>query len=244
MKIKLFYFICLITVMSCGLEDGNINLSEDNGNGKTSTNGSTSRFTIKDNYLYTIESNKLKVFDISISSKPNLINDLYIGNNIETIFSYRDQLYIGASTGIYIINIKNPKYVYLESYIEHWVARDPVVVKDDIIYSTARNSWSGQLNIYQKQNNSFVNLSSFRMNQPYGLGISDHYLYICDINDGLILFDVKNPRQIVKLKSFNDVQSPQDVIVLDKLIIVSTANQFFLFDSSDPINLKLIQQIK
>ena len=59
-----------------------------------------------------------------------------------------------------------------------------------------------------------------------------------------ILFDVKNPRQIVKLKSFNDVQSPQDVIVLDKLIIVSTANQFFLFDSSDPINLKLIQQIK
>ena len=30
MKIKLFYFICLITVMSCGLEDGNINLSEDN----------------------------------------------------------------------------------------------------------------------------------------------------------------------------------------------------------------------
>lgn len=102
------------------------------------------RFTIFDKYLYAATQSDLLVFDISTAEKPDSVNKINLGWGIETIFPYKDKLFIGSNTGMYIFDNSNPAKPVRQSIFQHARACDPVVVEGDKAYVTLRQGWCGQ----------------------------------------------------------------------------------------------------
>ena len=73
----------------------------------TGIGGSMARFTIVDDYLYTIDSWTLKSYDITDQLNPVYKEDVNLGWGIETIFPYNGNLFIGAQSGMHIYNLDN-----------------------------------------------------------------------------------------------------------------------------------------
>ena len=74
----LFVFITL----SCSNDSESNALSTSD----TGLSGSLARFTILDDFLYTVDDQDLNVFDISNNEEPVLVNTINIGFDIETLF--------------------------------------------------------------------------------------------------------------------------------------------------------------
>ncbi|MEO7766646.1 MAG: hypothetical protein ABIS01_04440, partial [Ferruginibacter sp.] len=70
--------------------------------GLTGVGGSMARFTIVNNYLYTVGQASLAAFNISLPAEPVKENVKSIGWNIETIYPLKDKLFIGSQTGMFI----------------------------------------------------------------------------------------------------------------------------------------------
>ena len=87
----------------------------------TGVGGSTARFAIIGNTLYTVDDKSLNVFDISDAKKPIKIGRSYIGRNIETIFP-RDAktIFIGSQNGMYVYNISDPNLITEQTIVNHF----------------------------------------------------------------------------------------------------------------------------
>ena len=55
--------------------------------------GSMSRFAIYKDYLYTILHNQLGIFDLTGETPEKVGKEVYVGDNAETIFPYKDYLF-------------------------------------------------------------------------------------------------------------------------------------------------------
>jgi len=98
--------------------------------------GSLARFTISGDYLYTVEFDQLKIFDISNEKEPVFIKQVNPGPEIESIFSMDKTLFLGSRYGVYILDISNPEYPIVLSEYSHIYSGDPVVVSGNYAYAT------------------------------------------------------------------------------------------------------------
>lgn len=234
-----------------GWDDISFNSGESGTNsvgGITGVGGSMARFTIVKNYMYSVDRSNLQTFDISIPSDPKPWAKINIGWNIETIFPYKDKLFIGSMQGMFIYDISNPlNPVYLSEFT-HARNCDPVVADDKYAYITLRSGTrcggnSNQLDIVDISNIIHPkHIKTYPMQGPAGLGIDGNILFICDGIAGLKVFDAENPEDIKLLSWESDLES-YDIIPLGKIAIVICNNGLFQYDYSDPKNLKLLSVI-
>lgn len=97
---KTLAIIILATLtISCESDSYNGSDSQDTG-----TSGSLARFAIAGNYLYTVELEQLKIFNISDETSPQFIKQIYPGFGIETIFSSGGYLFWDRA-GVYTFTI-------------------------------------------------------------------------------------------------------------------------------------------
>ena len=194
--------------------------------------GSTARFTIVDNILYTVNNSSLISFDISNASAPKQVKTTDIGFGIETIFPYKNNLFIGAQTGMYIYDISNPDNPQKLSLYEHIYSCDPVVVQDTLAYVTLHSQdswcgrWSNELHIINISNLRKPELlNTYNMENPLGLGVDGDYLFICD--NTLKVYDISNKKALVLKQEFSI--NANDVIPYNNLLLVigdKTLNQY------------------
>ena len=85
-----------------------VDFSGSGSQSSTGTGGSMARFTIYDFVLYAINNNRIVIFDISTLTEPTSVGDEYISWNIETLFPYKDKLFIGSQNGMLIYDLVNP----------------------------------------------------------------------------------------------------------------------------------------
>lgn len=177
--------------------------------------GSMARFAITENTLYIVDNTSLKVFNISTPKTPDSIGVTNIGIGIETIFPYKNSLFVGSQNGMHIFNIDDRlKPVKLSTY-EHIFSCDPVVADDKYAYVTLRsgNTCMRGLNrldvvdISDLKNPKFE--TSMDLTRPYGLALNRNDLYVCD--DGLKVIDVSDKADL-RLKSHFYAVSSYDVI--------------------------------
>jgi hypothetical protein len=239
-KIILYIIVIAIVLGSCSKND---NSSAAFAN-TTGAGGSLARYAILGNYLYTVDNNSLKVFDISVSSNPVLKSTVPIGFNIETIYPFKDKLFIGSASVVYIFSVANPeKPVQLGQAISPLVLRrcDPVVAKDTVAYATLRTSGvcggvQSTLAVYDIKNiNNPVQKNALPLFEPYGLGYSDTVLYVCDKQSGLNLFNIADAYNPIKVKAIND-GSYIDVIPYNNQLICWVTDGVIIYDISDNIN--------
>ena len=90
-------------------------------------------------YLYTVNQSAMQLFNIQNPAEPQVGNQDQLGWGIETIFPYKDKLFIGSQTGMHIYDNANPENPMRLSVFQHARVCDPVVVHDDIAYVTLRS---------------------------------------------------------------------------------------------------------
>ena len=201
----------------------------------TGTGGSLARFQIVDNYLYTVGNYEMAIFNIQNLAEPVLSNTQYAGWNIETMFQAEGYLYLGSTNGMYIYNLVNPSSPEFVSDFTHWEGCDPVVVDGDYAYLTLRGgNLCGQLesvleviDISDKTNPTLA--ARYNLENPYGLGIKNNMLYVCDGTAGLKLFERETPEDLRLVNSLKDIQA-KDVIPLEKSLIMIGGNTLYQYE--------------
>lgn len=223
----------------------------DSSNQTAGAGGSTARFTIVGNYLYTVDHTSLKSFFISNPDQPVFKSKTDIGINVETIFPYQDKLFIGSSSSMYIFSLENPdkpRLVGSATYQIH-MSCDPVVVKDNAAYATLRADgpcgWGmSSLVVYDVSSlSSPVLKTTLPLSSPYGLGVAQHALYVCDGENGLVIFDVSDPYSPNRVSEIDD-KTFYDVIPYDNILICQVSDGFALYDiGTDPLNPVFISNV-
>ncbi|WJJ96477.1 LVIVD repeat-containing protein [Algibacter luteus] len=210
----------------------------------TGTGGSLARFQIVDNYLYTVGNYEMAIFNIQNLEEPFLVNTQYAGWNIETMFQAEGYLYLGSTNGMYIYNLKNPSAPEYVSEFTHWEGCDPVVVNGDYAYLTLRGgNLCGQLEsvleVIDISNKSNPTLSArYDLENPYGLGIRNNMLYVCDGTAGLKLFELETPKDLKLVNTLDDIQAT-DVIPLENNLIMIGGNTLYQYEYKEN-NIELI----
>lgn len=231
----LLFFVLSLTI-SCSKDSG---VQADSS--QTGVGGSTARFAVAGDYLYTVNASTLEIFDVSNPDLPNKVNSQEVGFGIETIFPYEDHLFIGAQTGMYIYDIKNPAKPVKLSLYEHIYTCDPVVVDGDYAYVTLHSAdswcgrWADELHIIDISNlNSPKLLTTYTMENPLGLGVDGNTLFVCD--EGLKVYDITDKTNIVLKQHFSI--SANDVIPYKDLLLVIGDNGLYQYDySGEELNL-------
>lgn len=212
--------------------------------------GSMARFALYNNFLYTVGQNNLHLFDISNPAKPTSYSTINLGWGIETIFPYKDKLFIGSSTGMYIYDNSNPSDPKQLSVFQHMMACDPVVVQDNVAYVTLRSGTTcrnaqNQLDLVDISNPTRPQLiKSYPMQNPHGLSIDFPTLYLCEGKYGLKTFDVSDQFAVDKnmLSHMKDIDA-YDVISLGKTLLMVGKDGFYQYDATNPRQLRQISKI-
>ncbi len=170
------------------------------GGGSTGVNGSMSRFGLYKDYLYVVLNNQMDIFDLSGAEPVVAAETIPVGWNVETIFSYKDCMFMGTPTGMLIYSVKDPLKPEYQSSLTHVYGCDPVVVEDDIAYVTVHsgNNCGQNFNELIIINVSDVKrpqpIVSYTMTKPKGLGIDNGTLFLCD--DGLKIYNADDPQTL------------------------------------------------
>lgn len=187
--------------------------------------GSLARFKIVENYLYVVDNHNINIFDIQNLQTPEKTQTVFAGFDIETIFNKDNYLFLGSMSGMYIYDITNPGTPSFISEFQHGTACDPVVVDNNYAYITLRagNSCGAFESSLQIVNISDIRNpileTSYKMNEPYGLGIKDEKLFICDGSSGLKVYDKTNVKDLKQLNHFKDITT-FDVIPLENNLLM------------------------
>ncbi len=209
----------------------------------TGQGGSLARFKIVGDYLYAIDYSHINIFDISDLNKPKSLNDVSVGFDIETIFNQGRHLFIGGSQGMYIYDISSPSKPTFVSEFRHGTACDPVVVDGNYAFVTLRGGgFCGTetgLYIIDISNISRPRLLKiYPMTGPYGLGIRDEKLFICDGDAGLKVYDKTNVEDLVKLNHFENIIT-YDVIPLQNSLLMIGDKVLYQYEYLDR-NIRLL----
>jgi len=217
----------------------------------TGFGGSMARFGIKENVLYIVNSNILKVFDITSKTKPYNMGDFYPGWNIETMFLTGNNMFLGTTTGMVIFDISNPLIPTAKTFFNHARSCDPVIVDDTIAYVTLRSGTTcgssinclNVINIKKISSPSMV--ATFPMTNPHGLGKKGDLLFICDGDAGLKIYDASDPKTVGHRLVYTYANiNTYDVIPVGDLLVMIGDDGLYQYDYSDIKNISLLSKIE
>ena len=215
---------------------------------QTGQNGSLTRFLIVNNYLYTISNDALFVYNITNPASPVLKNNVSVGFAIQTIFAYQDKLFIGSNTDMYIYSLANPEVPSKLATVTYFVrGKDPVVARDSVAYSTVRNEFGGGgvLNCFNIKNiNQPITVNRLQMINPYGLGLKDAALYVCEADSGIKVFNIANTYAPVLSKTLRFNEVAYDVIVAGNILVCYIKGGVSFFDITNAIAPVFISSVK
>lgn len=215
---------------------------ENNASVTTGKGGSLARFTISGNYLYLADFSTLRVFDISDPSNTVEKPSVSVGFGVETIFPYKDKLFIGSTNGMYIYSLATPAAPVKLGNITHVRSCDPVVANDTVSYSTLRGNTpcgpaESGLYIYDIKTITVPVLKKIMpLSTPYGLGLVDSIIFVCQGSNGLSSINVKDPSDPKMMYTKNDAVY-MDVIPHDNLLICYVSTGILIYDATDLRNI-------
>ncbi len=232
----------------------NFSASQSSGSTKSSSSpigkgGSMARFAIINNRIYTVSNTDLNVFNINVPANPVYTNKVNISNStIETIFPFKDRLFIGSQNGMYVFNIYNPDNPSLAGQFSHVQSCDPVIADDDYAYVTLRTGSAcfgaaNQLEILEL--NSFTNptlVKSYPFTNPHGLSKDGNLLFICDGSDGLKIFNAADVSNLKLIKQFSGLET-YDVIAYNQIALLVAKDGLYQYDYSDVNNIHLFSKM-
>jgi hypothetical protein len=233
MKKLFIYTLIFCCLSSCEKSESDTNLASVNSVGR---GGSTARFTIAGDYMYTVDRQDLHIFNVENPKTAKEISLYNIGREIETIFSMDNYIFIGSQSAVYIYDISAPLNPKSLGIFRHATACDPVVADSNYAYVTLRNNnirCGGTANELRLINIMDINDSyleyEYMMESPYGLGLDQDYLFVCD--NGVKMFDKTDPANLVLITKIPQIDA-RDLIAHKNNLIVTATDGIYQFDYS------------
>ncbi|MDR2811136.1 MAG: hypothetical protein LBB84_11385 [Tannerellaceae bacterium] len=233
------------------------NAEKANGGGSSSggasfgISGSMARFGLYENYLYIAGNNRLYMFDTETASQPVSAGFQPLNGTVETMFIYDGHLFFGTPSGMLVYALRLPLYPEYVGNFWHTTSCDPVVVQGRYAYITLRAGTEcgggvNRLDIVEMSDDykEYHLVSSYSMTGPYGLGIDENKLFICDGSAGLKIYDATDKGAVSShlLASFPDIRA-YDVIPAEGFLFMIGDDGFYLYDYSDHTNIHQIGYI-
>ena len=223
---KLFAILISCAVLTGCEESSSSDVGADPGS--AGQGGSLARFAVVNNTLYTVQGRSMKVFDIENPINAREVGSINVGVDVETIFPRdAETIFIGSTSGMLIMNVKDPLSPVELSRYQHVVSCDPVVANEDYAFVTLRSD--NQNFCFRNVNRlDVVDISDLRnpelvhtqeMESPRGLGLYGDTLLVCD--DGVKVFDVNNATSPLQINKVNGIDAV-DIIPNQNLMIIST----------------------
>jgi hypothetical protein len=214
------------------------------------TGGSMARFTIVNDRLYTVNQNDMGVFNISTPNNPLQTNLIGISNAamIETIFPFKNKLFIGSQAGMFIYDISNVDAPTATGQFNHVRSCDPVVADDNYAYVTLRSGttcmgFNNQLDIVNITNMASPSLAkTYQMTNPHGLSKSGNLLFICDGSAGLKLYNVSDVMNMQLIKTVTGINA-YDVIAWNNHALVVAKDGLYQYDYTNPAAIRQVSKI-
>jgi hypothetical protein len=210
--------------------------------------GSMARFTLLNNYLYTVTENALNVFNVTQPENPLFSNKVNLNWGIETIYPFKNNLFIGSSTGMLVFSASNPLQPQQLGTFTHARVCDPVIADDNYAYVTLRTGTTcagttNELDIVNIQNLAATTLvKSYALTNPHGLSKDGNTLFICDGNAGLKVYDAANVNSLQLLTTVTGMNT-YDVITYNGIAIVVAKDGLYQYNYSDRNKLQLLSKI-
>jgi len=217
----------------------------------TGVGGSFARFSVIDNNLYVLNTSELVAYNLDNPSKPVETLTTVVDWRIETIFPYKDYLFIGGEAGMYIYDRRDPDAPSYVSAFQHARACDPVYVSNEVAYVTLRNGtqcqgFVNQLDVIDISNIETPTLiATHEMENPHGLAIRDNNIYLCEGEHGIKVFKNDNLETISnnRIAHIEGVHAYDAISISRELLIIVGDDGLYQYDSSDPSNLTQISYI-
>jgi hypothetical protein len=211
--------------------------------------GSMARFSIVQNHLYTVTTSHLNVFQIADALNPVFTKDISLGWNIETIYPFRDQLFVGSMNGMFIFSIANPNEPIQTGQFEHARSCDPVIADDQFAYVTLRSGtacegFNNQLDVVDLRNPSTPFLSkTYSMTNPHGLSKDGNILFICDGKAGLKIYNASDVNNLQLISIIENMET-FDVIAFKGIALVVAKGGLYQYDYTNPAKPVLLSKME
>ncbi len=222
-----------------------------NGGSAFGVGGSMARFGLYDDYLYVVDKSTLFMFDVKNPESPTNIGKQNVGWDIETMFIYDNRIFFGTQSGMQIYSLEVPTVPKYVSNFWHITSCDPVVISKGYAYITLRGgtrcgSSVNRLDVLKLADNYIDNtlVASYPLNGPYGLGIDDETLFVCDGDAGLKVYSVEDKKHIDdhQIATFSNINT-FDVIPFKNHLFMIGDDGFYQYDYSDLQNIHQISFI-
>ncbi len=246
---KLITILSVITVFfsACDKDSStsaNKTTGATSGSGTTGQGGSLARFTIANDYLYVVDDQKLYTYSLATSANPQLKGNINVGFNVETIYSFKDKLFIGSSSAMYIYSLADPAHPAKLAQATHVRACDPVVANDSLAYVTVRSSsrCGGNMSALIVYDVKYIlqpiQRNAVPMTSPWGLGMKGNRLYVCNGENGMNIYDITDPIYPKLLKQLAG-ETFYDVIIADDLMVcmIQGGTALYTLGANDDVNL-------
>lgn len=223
-------------------------LSKSSAGSPVGISGSLARFALLNDYMYTVSTSALKVIDVRSATNPIVSNEISLGWGIETVFPFKNKLFIGSNTGMFIYDVQNPAVPVKQGSFNHVRTCDPVIADDNLAYVTLHSGtrctgFTNQLDVLNISNIQSPQLvKSYPLTNPRGLSKDGNLLFICDGNDGLKVFDAVDPNSISIIKQFV-LPEANDVIAFNNIALVIAKDGLYQYDYSNVAAIKLLSKI-
>jgi hypothetical protein len=212
--------------------------------------GSMARFIISGDQFYGLNQTNMQVININEPSNPVVGTKLEMSRMVETVFIEDTYLFIGTQTGMLVYDIAEPATPVYKSEYNHFQSCDPVVVQDGYAYVTLRagnrcGNWQNVMEVIDlKDIMSPVLMKSYPMSEPYGLGIDNKTLFVCDGQAGLKIYDASDPLRIDlhMLKEYTNLKA-FDVIPYGDVLIMIAEDGIYQYNYADLQNIKELSKI-
>lgn len=213
--------------------------------------GSMARFGLIGNHLLAVDNSTYYNFDLTNATSPSLETKTGINWGIETMFLSGNTMFLGTTNGMLVYDVADvTKPTYISNFW-HATGCDPVVVQNNRAYVTIRGGNPCGSNINRLDVLDITNIKtpvlmrSYNMTGPYGLGIDDDVLFVCDGTAGLKVYNCADPYLISEhlIATFKDINA-YDVIPLGSSLLMIGDDGFYQYDYTNLKDIKLISAIK
>jgi hypothetical protein len=201
--------------------------------------GSEARFVLINDYLCAItERHSLGILDVS-SNSPKILYNTFSGYDLETIYPFKDKVFLGSAEGTFIYDVSNPASPTEVCSWTHGTACDPVITDGQYAYVTLKSGTncggaSNELDVLDvSQLPDIYQVGSYPMTGPGGLSKSGNLLFVCDAASGVRVFDASQPRDLKQINSI-DTRNPYDLIATNNDLILVGADGLYQYNYANP----------